>query len=334
MQTILQLISAKVQYDRGVQTGLVGLIAIGLCILGVYLWSDYIYPVVDKLGLVAFAEKMGLIYEGSPIMTFWNVLIFCLITILLIWVLVFIAFCLMLLFLVFPYPFYAIIGLILLVFYWIPEYIGKGVRNITYFCISPSSYKEYRRLNKNKEAVKLLKDNGKEITLEEAQERLQRLPTYGDNSFLYGVTYDRDCYVLLPHYVSKSGRFMVIPFVAREIKELEKVEFAKGKYTMMYVKKQQAWFNMPGIITDREASQFEELYECDANAFKHMLDNILYHDTFKEYVEKTNQNYKYEMDALKYQINKGDKSEKVEAFKQMNTLKAWNDDIIQLMDSF
>ncbi|WP_432806098.1 hypothetical protein [Mycobacterium sp. Z3061] len=67
MNTILSIANGLYQYHKGKQTGLPGLIGILLALLTVWQW-DNILPILHKLGIVNFFDKIGLIYD-EPYMT-------------------------------------------------------------------------------------------------------------------------------------------------------------------------------------------------------------------------------------------------------------------------
>ncbi|MCC3358970.1 hypothetical protein [Bacillus sp. REN16] len=191
MNTLLHFADVALQYSRGRQTGLWGLIGIVLALVIVAAW-DYILPVFETLGIVALLDKMGLIYEGSPGMTAFRIFVafiilyMCLIIVGLALLAVFSAvmavsqskigqgLLLVALFLIF-FPFVALYGIVRLLVFMGDK---KEKRQ------DPVAYAERKRLEKNKmvidylitagveeEKTKILRQREKEC--EELWERFQ-----------------------------------------------------------------------------------------------------------------------------------------------------------------
>jgi len=163
MNTVLHFADAALQYYRGKQTGLWGLVGIALVIIIATAW-DYILPVFEVLGVVALLDKMGLIYEGSPGMTAYRI---------------FVAFILLYICLI-------IVGLVLLAVFSIvmmvsQSKIGQGLLIGAFFLVffpfvalygivrllafmgdkkeqkqDPEAYAERKRLEKNKQVIDYL----------------------------------------------------------------------------------------------------------------------------------------------------------------------------------
>lgn len=64
---LLWYLESKMQYRRQRQQGLAGLVGILLVIFFVWKWEDWFYPIFDKLGLVALAERTGLVHDLSVV---------------------------------------------------------------------------------------------------------------------------------------------------------------------------------------------------------------------------------------------------------------------------
>jgi hypothetical protein len=67
LRDILWAIEAKMSYDRGKETGVWGLIGIGLVILSAAYWDTILYPFFKFIGVVMIAEKLGLVSEYGGI---------------------------------------------------------------------------------------------------------------------------------------------------------------------------------------------------------------------------------------------------------------------------
>ncbi|MDC3424265.1 DMT family transporter [Aquibacillus sp. 3ASR75-11] len=211
MNTLLHLADSALQYHRGKQTGLWGLMGIVIAFLVVAFW-DLIQPVFEMLGIVSLLDRMGLIYEDAPAMTAYRILI------------AFLALYLILI----------IVGAVLLAVYAAIFAISQNktahkILKISLYLIfspvliviglgrlylhmkdkkwkkeDPHGYAEVKRLEKNRDVIEIMKyegcEEGKSNILDhkEAYQRLNRLPTEGDHFFLIGVTYDREIYMLFP----------------------------------------------------------------------------------------------------------------------------------------
>ncbi|RFB11456.1 hypothetical protein DZB84_20530 [Bacillus sp. HNG] len=163
MNTLLHFADATMQYYRGKQTGLWGLVGIALAIVIATAW-DYILPIFEASGIVSLLNKTGLIYEGSPSMTAFRI---------------FVAFILFYICLI-------IVGFVLLAVFSIvmmvsQSKIGQGLLIIAFFLIffpfvalygivrllafmgdkkeqkqNPEAYAERKRLKKNKKVIDYL----------------------------------------------------------------------------------------------------------------------------------------------------------------------------------
>ncbi|QPC47551.1 hypothetical protein [Mangrovibacillus cuniculi] len=70
---ILHYLHAKQMYDMQKNQGMAGLVGILSVLLIVWKWNDWFYPVLDSLGLVAFAERTGMLHPDMPVMSVINV---------------------------------------------------------------------------------------------------------------------------------------------------------------------------------------------------------------------------------------------------------------------
>lgn len=222
LRDLLWAAEAKMSYDRGKDTGLAGLFGIGLVILCVWKWNDIIHPLLTNIGVISFADKIGLVYEGASEMTLLRVIGF------------FIALCLTL----------AVIGVALLALFfivcgivyavnqnpflkWLLRYtLILPLKGALYAVLSPIILIEhiiirmYRWLNPKGYAERKARAEEKrlafvrrldrklisfirglwpnEVNLDEAFLRLNRLPMKGDDNFLIGITKDEKVYMLVP----------------------------------------------------------------------------------------------------------------------------------------
>jgi len=58
MNTLLSIANGALQYHRGKQTGLAGLLGVALALLIVFQW-EHILPILEALGIVSFLDSMG-----------------------------------------------------------------------------------------------------------------------------------------------------------------------------------------------------------------------------------------------------------------------------------
>ncbi len=70
---LMWLYASKRQYEMQRENGLAGLIGILVTFLIVWQWNNWFYPILDMLGFVSLADRIGMI-TGSPILTTINVL--------------------------------------------------------------------------------------------------------------------------------------------------------------------------------------------------------------------------------------------------------------------
>ncbi|PGT80571.1 hypothetical protein [Bacillus sp. AFS040349] len=72
MNTVLHLADSALQYYRGKQTGLWGLVGIALALVVFRFW-DSIAPIFEFLGIVSLMDKLGLIHESSGVLTAYRI---------------------------------------------------------------------------------------------------------------------------------------------------------------------------------------------------------------------------------------------------------------------
>ncbi|MFD1736289.1 hypothetical protein ACFSCX_06880 [Bacillus salitolerans] len=210
INTILEGINIGLAYRRGKQTGAAGLLGFALFFLIAFSWKDYVYPFLEMIGLIGLAEQIGLIQE-QPYMTALYVFLF--------WI--FLCILLPLLGVVIGLPILLIIGLLSNTKYG--GKIGLGILYVIFFSpllilgamivvvilvlglvIQPRSTIEYLKSKNPSYQKKTFIESGKhneifkEISAEDTFNRLNRIPTNGDNYYLIGLTSDHKWYVLLP----------------------------------------------------------------------------------------------------------------------------------------
>jgi hypothetical protein len=225
LRDILWAVEAKMSYDRGKETGIWGLVGIGLVILAAAYWETILYPFFKFIGVVSIAEKLGLVSEYGGI-TALNIVaaivIFYILALLMIVVIGGPILSLIYLFsqdsiiaksikgllkliaLLLASPFFIIAFMISLLTN--PKGIYEKAKNRRKAAFNKRNYianqiKEYI----NRDSV--------ELTKEEISERLNRLFMKDDKDYLIGYSkayskYERDAmYVILPSPLFGKGKY-------------------------------------------------------------------------------------------------------------------------------
>lgn len=228
MNTLLHFADAALQYFRGKHTGIWGLIGLFVAFMAVAFW-DLIQPIFEFLGVVKFLEKLGLIYEGAPEITFYKIFL----ALIALYIFIVIGGIILLgvfaiLMIVFQGKFgekllLAIIDLVFLPIIGIFN-LFELISNLIHRIVDPKGYAERKRISKNYGVIETLKyDHAKDgddnlLTIEQAKDYLNQLPIIGESkdAFLIGITYDRDLYILFPKPInlnsfSKAGEYVGEP---------------------------------------------------------------------------------------------------------------------------
>lgn len=222
LRELLWAAEAKMSYDRGKDTGLAGLFGIALVILCVWQWDDLIHPLLTNMGVVSFADKIGLVYEGASEITLLRVVGF----------LVALSLTLAVIGVALLVLFFIVCGIVYAVsqspfLKWLLRYTLllplKGALYVvlsplllieqiiirSYQALNPKGYAERKAKAEEKrlafirrmdrELISYIRYfNPTEVRLEEAFLRLNRLPMKGDDNFLIGITQDEEVYMLVP----------------------------------------------------------------------------------------------------------------------------------------
>lgn len=225
LRDILWAIEAKMSYDRGKETGLWGLIGIGLVILGAAYWETILYPFFKFIGIVTIAEKLGLVSEYGGI-TALNVVA----AILIFYVMALIGIVVIggpILYLVYLFSqdsvitklikgFLKLVALLLASPFFILAFIislltnPKGVFEKAKSKRKVANSKRYYIINQKEEFINR---DSKELTKEEISERLNRLFMKEDTDYLIGFRkgYTKDekdsLYVILPSPLFGKGKY-------------------------------------------------------------------------------------------------------------------------------
>jgi len=227
LRDVLWAIEAKMSYDRGKQTGLWGLLGIILVILGAWKWDSIIYPVLDFLGLVTLADRLGLISEYGGVTAlrilaaFFILYLFVLITMAVIGLpIMFVSSLLgrtisiksivqgatVALLLIPLLPFLVLLGI------FKPDYFKKNDK--------VTSSKKETKLDRKKrkeyslnQVEKYLNHSSEEIDIEDASNRLNRLFMKEDNNYPlaihknYSKNEEDQMYILLPSPLYAKGTY-------------------------------------------------------------------------------------------------------------------------------
>jgi len=78
----LWFLNAKYQHDQQRGTGLSGFVGIVLVIFVLWKWNTIFYPLLEKIGVIKFAKRIGLTHE-NPLLTIVMVFVFIMILLIL-----------------------------------------------------------------------------------------------------------------------------------------------------------------------------------------------------------------------------------------------------------
>jgi hypothetical protein len=353
LNNLLNIADMALQYHRGKQVGLWGLVGIALVIITAAAW-DVISPIFDAIGIVSLLDRWGLIYEGAPEITAFKIIVafialciaFSMIgTILLILFALLMAFSQTkigkyfltagLVLILFPL---LLISVLVIILFSIPYFIYSLFTKNESYNKKIEELEEESRLNRNKREINLIFEAGaKEITFEETLKRLNRIPTEGDSLFLLGISYERDIYMLLPK-----------PYTGSDYLERKDVFFCeklniKLKYNTEFKKYVIEEINVDFNESNRETtlhgapilpySQFEQFidpYGC--KPIERCFENYRRNAPYKKFVSLW-QNYYF--NRKKRLLEDMEKAQYIEEFEkiaeELKHFNANNEDIVRLI---
>ncbi|MEI2356257.1 hypothetical protein [Mesobacillus zeae] len=352
MNTLLSIANGVLQYHRGKQTGLAGLAGIAIALLIAWNWGD-IVPILDKLGIVSFFDNLGLIYEGEGGLTGFAILMFF-VRVSIFFILVLSA--LIVLALIFTLVFSSDLGVRLaltIIFLVLAPFLM-----IWLIFIDPIINKKKNKLEAIDEAylseeieeqlhnpLKQLLLEAEEIPKEQAYNRLNRLPTVGDNLFLLGLTKDNTLYMITPRplhfewygYFKQedfSGVPISIKYQDKRIKnepnvnrfeiELLPVE-DRGIYEIEAAKGVSCTMSFP-------KNKIVKFYKTNDIELVKVFEKFASSDNYKDYCKSIQNHYFIVKDAIlnriSNELNKVEFEELVERVKQFDAI---NEDIVRLM---
>lgn len=331
MNTILSIANGALQYHRGKQTGLVGLLGIVLALLIVFQW-EHILPVLEAVGFVSFLDSHGLIYEGEPGLTgfvlfmiaYRAAIAFCIVGALLI-----------------------VVGLAISIF--LSSDIGFSIMfPVLALVLSPllilyMIYYHYRVPQKvkdadkvrfdqiNKPVSKVIEEISEEITLFDAIDRLDRIPTKGDDLFLLALTTENEYVILLPRPSNlETGGYNGYDLVGVKY-TIEKFWRGTNEPKGMLDPKEIKLISTNSLIAFRR-SQIKTVYQTKQVDILREFSQFKFKLFYTNYIEETQKAY-FEMkdDILRRMSIEIDKGEFDRLVLDATLLNANNEDVVRLM---
>lgn len=354
LRDLLWLAEAKMSYDRGKQTGLWGLVGMGLIILGAIYWDSLLFPLFNSIGLVNLAYKFNLITDTGSL-TAWNIFIgiFGFIIILFIFLiaamLVYTLFLWTMMLLFKGDHAEKIAQKVGVTFFWIiTSPITIPVLIIGYiisFLASPKSFIKHlkEQSSKREEAQNNIKNqesnflstDSKEITSESALQRLNRLYMKDDPDYLIGLVKEWNSekfrmYILLPspfyrgRYVEYEERYEI----NKDEKNIACIEInfiQKGENKLEFVK-------TPLVIEHISLSRFHKIVEKQDENIKKIFNLINRDNDIQSYTRRANRRYILEREHCRRKMKITENPDHFDsAQKYFEALNATHADILELM---
>lgn len=338
MNTILSIANGALQYHRGKQTGLAGLMGIIIALIIVFQW-DSILPVLEALGIVDFLDRYGLIYEGEGYLTgyvlfmiaFRAAILFCvLIAILLVFA--------MIIGIVFSSDLgvkiaITVVGLLLSPFMFI------------YFMYdhftTPKAIKEerYRQaMESKKPVVELLRESFELIDKDTAKAHLNRLPTTGDYHFLLAITENEEIFAVLPRARYRTENPVVKLKVERYDETKHKASFGEYQPKQFKVSYDHNGFNEKlqyDVLEnklDLADTKVEYLLKPNHEDFNHIFKWITNSQGFNKYMHEQIGNYFNRKQDILESISNADSKDVFDRLVALiSEMDASNEDIVKLM---
>ncbi|MGE6756046.1 hypothetical protein ACQKFO_21835 [Rossellomorea sp. NPDC071047] len=354
LRDLLWLAEAKMSYDRGKQTGLWGLVGVGLIILGAVYWDSLLLPFFNSIGLVNLAYKFNLVTDTGSLTT-WNVFIgiFGFIIILLIFLLAAIVLYTLFLWTVMlmfkgeqgekiaekvGVAFFGIITspitIPALIIGYLISFIASPKNFIKNLKYQVANQKEEQEYINNQEAF-FLATNSKELSKEVVQQRLNRLYMKEDQDYLVGLINERNnsnakMYILLPspfyrgRYVEYDDRYEIHKD-ERNIACIEIKFIHDGKNDLEFTK-------IPIKIEHISLSRFHKIVEKHDANIKELFNYINKDNDIQSYTRRANRRYILEREHCKRKMKITENPEHFEsAQKYFEALNATHADILELM---
>jgi hypothetical protein len=341
VNTLLTAANAAIQYNRGRQTGLVGLAGIGIAILIACFW-DYLVPVFEYLGIVDLLDRNGLIFEGEGGLTgfiLFSIAVRACIVFTVVGTIL-IAFGLLLskifssewavkilvipplMLIAFPVVMFFVLKKVITT----PRAVKKQLKNL----------RKERLEELQKPIVEVIKESYEILPKERALTRLDRLPTLGDSNFLLAITRKNDIYVVVPRVKGMfSGRHMSDEWPAEKLSIERNIDITKDLKLESSLKIERM---IPPFA--RSDYRLDKLNKDDVKhyvvatdeVFSSMYSELASSQGFINYVNDEVNGYFERKENLQKQVANASTTEefnqKVELLKEMN---AYNEDIVRLM---
>ncbi|RHW35997.1 hypothetical protein D1B31_18080 [Neobacillus notoginsengisoli] len=337
MNTILSIANGVLQYHRGRQTGLAGLLGIVIALGIVFQWHN-ILPVLEAIGLVGFLDKHGLIYEGEGYLTGYalfmiafkaSILLAVIIFVLLVVVIV----CAM----IFSNEIIFKIALTILTVITAPFFM-------IYFFFdhfrTPKAVREERKrlaLESKRPVLEIVKESSELLTYDEAKNWLNRLPTLGDYHFLVAVTKEQEVFAILP----RPRYWITHPAIKLKIDSNSKKNHSIDKSPLINVYYEHQGFNEK-LETDFLASERTKIdISSDRIAYflkpkseeiNAMFKWIAQSKAYKVYMNQEIDSYFKRKEKISRTIsNSIEKEEFDKGVSAIKTMDASNEDIVKMM---
>jgi hypothetical protein len=337
MNTLLSIANGALQYHRGKHTGLAGLFGLAIAVLMVYQW-DHVLPVLRALGIIGFFDTIGLIEEEAAI-TGVNILFFFLKLYLVLSIVAIFAMILTMLLIGFlssniggtivlgflqilTYPIVWLIVVFLLLFKK-----GPNMRRLTAEELKEKGEKDF---------YDLLTPHVEELSLEKTLNRLNRIPTQGDEQFLLGVTEDLKLYVLLPKptgvdvYGHERGYFACEEI---SVKIFDEKTHKYRSYEIIPKHLELKWVDGP--IEKLEHEKFVRFFNPTMIDFNRLFQHHGSNKHYREFTNRITQTYlnrkKFLLEEISKELDKPNKGNYNELVEEIKGLNAVNEDFVKMM---
>ncbi|MDE5055236.1 hypothetical protein NDK25_23765 [Niallia taxi] len=368
MNVILGALNGMLQYRRGKEVGGYGILGIVLAIVVVYQW-DHILPILRKIGVVDFFDKIGLIYKSDPGTTGLAVFLFILEILM---VLAVIMFAVLVLGVIASIFFSSKVGTIIIVTLLAPIFL---VGLLTYLMIwtlfqALGIKSKKQRMQEEEDQwymenygtkspqtiakeefhmtpEKILKRYCEELDYNKAIEYLNKIPMHGDSRFLLGESDAGEFYILLPDPTLKyvfmhawlPDEYSVISLNIRKFidtyDKFEKTDLSREKRKLVIKPNYyEDVYKVYRIINQKNKEEIIKFYlpDYDLRDFNNYLSQIGEEKEYTEWAEKTQ---KYYFEVKEELLNKISNAEEEYEFNQLvsyvKSLNAPNEDVIKLI---
>ncbi|QAS54776.1 sulfite exporter TauE/SafE family protein [Halobacillus litoralis] len=358
MNTVLHLADGALQYYRGKQNGFWGLMGIIAAFIIAVSW-DLIYPILDFIGIVSIYNRLGLIEEGAPSLTFLKVFIGTFIGTILLTIIGGV--------LIFSFLMLASISqtkaakytllplliivfspvlLIALVFLTINSYWKASKQSP----LTPEQKERAQLEYKNKELAILMYEGCEEgftneISQEEAKRRLHRLPTPGDTNFLIGVRNEKDFHMILPRpldvlilcYYDKvyAERINLQKYDSKVHMKKSSVPVTRETNSLIHNFERKEWHSERLSVTNDtyNLSEFHTIIDCkNIKDLPFIFESYGRRPSYREYVDLVQRHYFEVKEKFINQLSQ--QSTQKEFDETVNQLKKYdvpNEDIVKYM---